>query len=70
MIPLVRTLPVLAAFCWVAPLPAQQSSTETESDHASGCPYARAEAEHAEDVIVVKADSPLLDHHAASELLP
>jgi len=68
MIPLVRTLPVLAAFCWVAPLPAQQSGTE--SDHDSGCPYARAEAEHAEDVIVVKADSPLLDHHAASALLP
>jgi hypothetical protein len=68
MIPLVRTLPVLAAFCWVAPLPAQQSGTD--SDHDSGCPYARAEAEHAEDVVVVKADSPLLDHHAASALLP
>ena len=68
MIPLVRTLPVLAAFCWVAPLPAQQSGTE--SDHESGCPYARAEAEHAGEVIVVKADAPLLDHHAASALLP
>ena len=68
MIPLVRTLPVLAAFCWVAPLPAQQSGTEP--DHASGCPYARAEAEHAEEVIVVKADSPLIDHHAAAALLP
>ena len=68
MIPLVRTLPVLAAFCWVAPLPAQQSGTAT--DHEPGCPYARAEAEHAEEVIVVKADAPLLDHHAASALLP
>jgi len=68
MIPLVRTLPVLAAFCWVAPLPAQQSGKQ--SDHESGCPYARAEAEHAEEVIVVKADAPLLDHHAASALLP
>jgi len=68
MIPLVRTLPVLAAFCWVAPLPAQQSGTATDPE--SGCPYARAEAEHAEEVIVVKADSPLLDHHAASALLP
>ena len=68
MIPLVRTLPVLAAFCWVAPLPAQQSGTE--SGHEPGCPYARAEAEHAEEVIVVKADTPLLDHHAASALLP
>jgi hypothetical protein len=68
MIPLVRTLPVLAAFCWVAPLPAQQSGTAT--DHESGCPYARAEAEHAEEVIVVKTDAPLLDHHAASALLP
>ena len=69
MIPLVRTLPVLAAFCWVAPLPAQQSSTEP--DHESGCPYARAEAEHAEEVIVVKADTPLLDHHGlTAALLP
>jgi hypothetical protein len=68
MIPLVRTLPVLAAFCWVAPLPAQQSGTAT--DQESGCPYARAEAEHSGEVIEVKADSPLLDHHAASALLP
>ena len=69
MIPLVRTLPVLAAFCWVAPLPAQQSGTAT--DHESGCPYARAEAEHAEDVILVKADAPLLDRHGpTAALLP
>jgi hypothetical protein len=68
MIPLARTLPVLAAFCWVAPLPAQQSGTE--SDHASGCPYARAEAEHAEQIVVVKADAPLLRHSPAAALLP
>ena len=69
MIPLVRTLPVLAAFCWVAPLPAQQSGTESDQD--SGCPYARAEAEHAEQVVVIKADAPLLDHHApVTALLP
>ncbi len=68
MIPLLRTLPVLAAFCWVAPLPAQQSSMA--ADDSSGCPHARAEAEHSEQIVVVKAYSPLLDHHASAALLP
>lgn len=67
MIPLVRTLPVLAAFCWVAPLPAQQGGMV--SDDASECPYARAEAEHAEQILVVKADAPL-HHSPAAALLP
>ena len=69
----VRKLLVLGMLCWVAPLGAEQrSSTDVApSDDSSGCPYARAEAEHAEQVVVIKADSPLLDPHApASALLP
>lgn len=76
-----RTLLVLGAMCWVAPLGAEPStdSTTTWSDHDSGCPYARARAEAAAEVeaaqarpaVVVKAEAPLLDHRGpAAALLP
>jgi hypothetical protein len=79
-----RKLLVVTALCWVAPLGAEQRATSDQasdqasdpawSEGASGCPYARAEAEAKaaqSDPIVVKADLPLLEHRGpASAFLP
>jgi hypothetical protein len=69
-----RTLLVLGAMCWVAPLGAEPAADSVWSDEASGCPYARAaaEAEAARsDPIVIQADVPVLEHRGpASVFLP
>ena len=66
----VRTLLVPVALCWVAPLPAQQPAPRHETD----CPYERAAAAAKSDAwasgdVVVKAETPLLDHRGPAALL-
>ena len=71
-----RTLLIVGATCWVAPLGAEPSvdSSATWSDEAAGCPYARAAAEAeaaAAQPVVVRAETPLLEHRGpAAALLP
>ncbi|HYU95345.1 MAG TPA: hypothetical protein VE989_04190 [Sphingomicrobium sp.] len=69
-----RTLLVLGAMCWVAPLGAEPSADAARSDEPSGCPYARAaaEAEAAQSgPIVIEADVPVYEHRGpASVFLP
>ncbi|HEX6742350.1 MAG TPA: hypothetical protein VF079_11225 [Sphingomicrobium sp.] len=69
-----RTLLVVGAMCWVAPLGAEPSADSSWSDESSGCPYARAAAEAeaaGTQPIIIEADAPLLDHRGpAAALLP
>jgi hypothetical protein len=69
-----RTLLILAATCWVAPLGAEPATDSTLSEETSGCPYARAAAvaEAAQSgPIVIDADVQVLEHRGpASVFLP